>query len=113
MLTNIHCRTPKFFCNTHHGLYQYQRLPFGVASVPAIFQKLMEQVLQGLPRVVCYMDDVLVSGRNDHEHLENLEHVFECLHQCWLQCHFMQQSVGFLGYKIDAEGLMLQVTRLK
>jgi hypothetical protein len=42
--------------NTHRGLYQYQRLPHGVASVPAVWQRAMDQVLQGIPRV--YLDDI-------------------------------------------------------
>ena len=31
--------------NTHKGLYQYKRLPFGVSCVPAIFQCTMEGIL--------------------------------------------------------------------
>ena len=64
---------------THKGLYRYNRLPFGIASAPAVFQQLMEKVLQGIPGIVCFIDDVLVTGRNDEEHLRNLEEVLKRL----------------------------------
>ena len=65
--------------NTHCGLYRYNRLPFGVASAPALFQKLMDTVLQGIPHVICYIDDILVTGTSDEDHLRNLATVFERL----------------------------------
>ena len=37
--------------NTHKGLFRYNRLPFGVASAPAIFQRTMDSLLQDLPQV--------------------------------------------------------------
>ena len=37
--------------NTHKGLYRYNRLPFGVSAAPAIFQRTMENLLQGMPHV--------------------------------------------------------------
>lgn len=46
--------------NTHLGLYQYTRLPFGVASAPAMFQRAMDIILAGIPGVICYIDDILV-----------------------------------------------------
>ena len=65
--------------NTRRGLYQFTRLPFGVASAPAIFQKTMDLLLQKLPGVVCYIDDILVTGVNDEDHLKNLNLVLERL----------------------------------
>ena len=56
--------------NTHQGLYQYNCLPFGVASTPAVFQETMEKILQALNMVMCYIDDILVTGKKDEEHLE-------------------------------------------
>ena len=47
--------------NTHKGLYQYARLPFGVASSPALWQRAIEQVLQGISGVQCLLDDIIVT----------------------------------------------------
>lgn len=58
--------------NTHKGLYQYKRLVFGIASAPAIWQRTMEQVLKDIPSTQCYLDDILVTGKNDEDHLQNL-----------------------------------------
>ena len=40
--------------NTQKGLFHYNRLPFGVSSSPAIFQRVMDSILQGLPGVIVY-----------------------------------------------------------
>ena len=71
--------------NTHRGLYRYTRLPYGVVSAPAIFQRVMDTILQGLSGVICYIDDILVTGSNDAEHLQNLERVLKRLHQYGLR----------------------------
>ena len=96
--------------NTHKGLYQYTRLPFGVASAPAIFQKTMDTVLQGLPKVICYLDDILVTGSTEEEHLANVERVLERLQRYGIRakrakCAFMSSSVEYLGHRVDATGL--------
>ena len=61
--------------NTHKGLYQYNRLPFGISSVPAIFQQTMETILQDIPQVF----DILVTGGTEREHLQNLDVVLKRL----------------------------------
>ena len=53
---------PYVTINTHRVLYCYTHLPFGVASAPALFQKVMDTVIQGLPKVICYLDNILISG---------------------------------------------------
>ena len=45
--------------NTHKGLFQYNRLPFGVSPV---FQRCMENLFQGCEGVSIYLDDLLVTG---------------------------------------------------
>ena len=63
--------------NTHKGLYQYKRLPFGVASAPALFQQFMDKILQGIPKI----DDILLTGSTDEEHIVTLSQVLTLLEQ--------------------------------
>ena len=84
--------------NTHRGLYQYTRLPFRVSSAPAVFQKVMDTVLQGLLQVICYLDDILVCGGTDEEHHQNLEAVLQRLQEFNIRarqdkCIFLVDSV--------------------
>ena len=96
--------------NTHRGLYRYTRLPFGIASAPAIFQKLMDTVLRDILNVICYLDDILVTGKSDDDHLHTLgivvrrldDHGFRVKKE---KCAFLQPYVEYLGHKINCEGL--------
>ena len=62
--------------NTPRGLFQYNRLLFGIASAPGIFQRVMDSLLQGIPGVVVYLDGNLVTGPSDRKHLETLKEAF-------------------------------------
>ena len=75
--------------NTHQGLYQYTWLPFGIASAPAIFQRAMDTILQGIPHTVCYIDDILVTGDTEEEHLRNLEEVLRRLQHHGIRVKFI------------------------
>ena len=94
--------------NTHKGLFRYNRLPFGVAAAPAIFQRTMENVLRDIPHVCVYIDDVLVSGESESSHLKTLELVLSRLQQAGFKlakCAFMLPSLEYLGHVISGEGV--------
>jgi hypothetical protein len=59
--------------NTHKGLYRINRLLYGISSAPAIFQKIMDIVLKGVDTCRCLLDDIIISGATDFEHLQTLE----------------------------------------
>ena len=82
--------------NTHTGLFQYNRLVFGVASAPTIWQKAMDQILEGVPHVQCILDDMIISGATDQEHLDNLEEVLSRLSQHGLRAN-SSKCVFFKG----------------
>jgi hypothetical protein len=71
--------------NTHRGLYQYNRLPFGVNSASGIFQRAMDNLVKDIPYTMAYLDDILVTGRNDSEHLQNLDKVLRRLSESGLK----------------------------
>ncbi|XP_033740319.1 uncharacterized protein K02A2.6-like [Pecten maximus] len=104
--------------NTEKGLYQFNRLVYGVASAPAVWQRAMDTVLQGLKGVRCIIDDMLITGRSDEEHLQNLEAVMDCLDKYGLRlrkdkCEFFKDQVSFCGHNIDAEGLHKSENKVK
>ena len=56
------------------GLWQFTVMPFGLSNAPTTFERLMEQVLAGLPlnTALIYLDDVLVAGRSFSEQIAHL-----------------------------------------
>lgn len=45
---------------THDGLFRYSRVLYGLASAPSAFQKMMATILEGIPGVKNYLDDVIM-----------------------------------------------------
>ena len=93
---------PSLTINTTHGLYQYQRLPYAVASAPTIWLRAMNQVL----------DDIIAVGRSMEEYLERLAAVLKRpeeynLRANWEICNFLRSAVEYLGHIISTylEGL--------
>ena len=96
--------------NTHKGLYTMNRLAFGISSSPSIWQRQMEQILSGIPFCHCILDDILVTGRNDDEHLHVLDQVFTHLSQNNLRlnkdkCSFLQDSLEYCGHVLTKYGV--------
>ncbi|KAL7891832.1 hypothetical protein AOLI_G00013080 [Acnodon oligacanthus] len=70
----------------------------------------MDQVLQGLPNVRCYLDDILITGQDRVQHLKNLDAVLGRLEEFGLRvekekCEFFKDPLEYLGHTIDAHGL--------
>lgn len=95
--------------NTHRGLYQYNRLPFGVKTAPAIFQQVMDTMLSGVPGVAAYLDDIIVMGGTENELHHRLEEVMKRIRDYGFhlradKCKFLMKSIKFLGFVIDQHG---------
>ena len=104
--------------NTSRGLFKVNRLPFGISSASAIFQRTIESLVKDIPNTIVYLDDILVTGPDEVSHLKNLEQVLFRLQQAGLRlkkdkCSFMCKEVEYLGHRIDAEGIHPVATKVK
>ncbi|KII74279.1 Transposon Ty3-I Gag-Pol polyprotein [Thelohanellus kitauei] len=96
--------------STHSGFFKFKRLPFGISSAPSIFQNFMDTLLHGINNVTCYIDDIIITGTDDKNHLQNLERVLNKLKEFNVttsidKCKFFQSEVKFLGHIINKEGV--------
>jgi len=63
--------SPLLTMNTYKGLYLTRRLVYGVKTV--------DKILAGLENVMCFIDDILVTGNTERGHLKTLEDVLQRL----------------------------------
>lgn len=98
--------------NVPGGHYEYQRMPFGLSTAPATFQRLMDSVLMGLKGEKClvYLDDIILYTRDLPSHLVALKEVLDKLQGVNLsvqlsKCHFVVEEVNYLGHVITKRGV--------
>lgn len=92
---------------THHGLFQYTHMPFGLRNAPATFQRAMDIVLSSVKWNFClvYLDDIVVFSPDAKRHIEHLDHVLTLLRQAGLtiklkKCYFLHERIEYLGHAI-------------
>lgn len=95
----------------HRGLFQFNVMPFGLTTAPAIFQELMSRVLEGLDKfTVAYLDDILIYSASLEDHLAHIQQVFNRLREHSLRlklkkCSFLKSETNYLGFVIDETGI--------
>ncbi|XP_055715629.1 uncharacterized protein K02A2.6-like [Phlebotomus papatasi] len=96
--------------HTPRGLFRFNRLPPGIRSAPGIFQEIVERMLQGIPGVISYFDDICVASSDAEEHFSTLKAVFKRLQEYNFRvklekCKFFSNEIKFLGVIADRDGL--------
>ena len=64
---------------TPYGRFCFNKLPFGISSAPEVYQRRMQHILEGLPGVLCLIDDVLIFAQDQKEHDIRLANVLKRL----------------------------------
>ena len=95
---------------TEWGTYIFKRLAMGLKNSAASFQRFMSTILDGLPGVFCYLDDILLFDTDEEQHKKSLNTVFQILQQNGLtinlkKCQFARKEINFLGFKVSGSGI--------
>ena len=87
-------------------------MPFGLKNACMSLQRMMDRVLQGLPFIFVYLDNILIASPDAASHHLHLQAVFRCLRQFGLvlnisKCVLGVSSGDFLGHHVTAGGASL------
>ncbi|XP_075719715.1 uncharacterized protein LOC142760414 [Rhinoderma darwinii] len=97
---------------TPMGLFECNRMPFGLNNAPSTFQRLMEHCLgdMNFESIMIYLDDIVVYSSTFPEHLGHLEAVLSRLTRFGLKlkptkCRIARQKINYLGHVVSPEGV--------
>lgn len=108
------------FTVPNRGLFQFRRLPMGLANAPATFQRLIDTILgpELEPHVFAYLDDIIVVTQSFEQHLEVLREIFCRLKAANLtvareKCQFCRSELRYLGYIVNKNGLQVDPEKIQ
>ena len=105
---------------TSSGVYQFQRLAFGLAGAVNAFCERMLGILGKMANTFCsvYLDDIVVMSRSHDEMLSNLKQVFDRFRSARLKingkkCHFSTNRIVYLGHIFEEGTVTPNTTKFK
>ena len=105
---------------TTYGRYRWRRLPFGLNVSAEIFQQKLLEALENLQGVVCIADDVIVHGKNDDDHDENVDNFMSRCNDIGLTLNnkadkkqIKLPEISFMGHRITKNGLHSDPDKVK
>ena len=104
---------PKTAFIVETGIYEYIRMPFGLKTAPATYQRMMASCLAEFVNRGCllvYLDDIIIHSATESQHLKDLEEVLQTIEREKLKlkpskCQIFASEVKFLGHRVDRNGV--------
>ncbi|XP_012942933.1 uncharacterized protein K02A2.6-like [Aplysia californica] len=96
--------------NSPEGRFRFLRMPFGLRMSQDIFQKKMDQTFEGCQGVIGITDDIVVFGKTEQEHDQNLQEMIRRCVETGLKlnpekCCIKQNQIKFYGVIVTQDGL--------
>jgi len=104
--------------NTSKGLYECNRLMYGVASAPAVWQRTIENILKNIPGVSIFLDDIKIATENEEKHFEILELVLSRLSEFNVRinfdkCAFLKEQISYCEHVIGKYGIKKEQEKME
>lgn len=101
---------------TPFGKFKFNRLSFGLAIAPEVFQNVFNTIFGKIPGVKIYIDDIFIFGKTQEEHDKTLIKVLETAKQHGVRfnkekCKISVQEVKYVGHIITKDGIKLDPKR--
>ena len=103
---------------THHGTFQWRRIPMGAKNATAFFQRQMRtKVLRGGEEFTeVYVDDIIIFSKTEREHWEHITWVLAKLREYRIianleKCQWFQPEIQYLGIRINEKGHFMSKER--
>ena len=92
-------------------------MPYGVKPASGIFERFIENKLSNVPCTVVKIDDILITGKNDKEHVKNIKKVSEILNEVGAlvnksKCLFFPNEIICIGFLIDKNGIRVNPRKI-
>lgn len=107
-------------CFSHRGRrYVFRGTPFGISSLPAHAQRLMDTVFADMDFVFCYLDNILVGSSSVEEHVEHCRLVLERCSKWNMRCHgppkakIGRTKLAALGNVVTKDGVQCDPEKIK
>ncbi len=100
------------------GLYEFQRMPFGLKNAPRVFQRIIQKILNGLDFVKIYLDDILIHSKTMEDHEHHIKIVLNKLKEANVKINFDKSSflveeVKYLVLIISKKGIKADISKIE
>jgi hypothetical protein len=111
---------PKTAFRARYRHYEFLVMSFGLTNAPADFMDLINRVFRPMldKSMNVFIDDILIYSMNEEEHASHLREVLvvlsnEKLYAKFSKCAFWLREVQFLGHVVNADGIMVDPTKIE